>query len=118
MSGKGRIILIASTSAKEPIENMVISNSIRSGLLGMMKTLSSEVARYGITVNVILPGFIDTARLTELGNSKEKMLNLIPMGRLGTVEDVASRALFLASESASYITGQMIAVDGGTLKSF
>lgn len=117
-SGQGRILLIASSSAKEPIDNMVISNSLRAGLLGMMKTLSNEVASSGVTVNVLLPGFIDTDRLKQLGNSKDKMIGLIPSGRLGTTLDIAHLALFLASDYSSYITGQMIAVDGGRLKSF
>lgn len=120
-SGHGRILLITSTSAKEPIDNMVLSNSLRAGLLGMMKTLSNEVASFGVTVNVVLPGFIDTERLKQLGNlgnSKDKMIQLIPSGRLGTTQDIAHLALFLASNYSSYITGQMIAVDGGRLKGF
>ncbi|MDH4467457.1 MAG: SDR family oxidoreductase [Bacteriovoracaceae bacterium] len=117
-SGCGRIILIASSSAIEPIANLIISNGLRAGLLGLMKSLSNETAAFGITVNVILPGFIDTDRLKELGNSEESMIKQIPMGRLGKVEEIAQLVAFLASDLASYITGQLIACDGGGLRVF
>jgi len=117
-SNHGRIILLASTTAKEPIAQMILSNSIRAGLLGLMKSLSTELAPKGITVNTLLPGFIETDRMRELGLNVHEVLKQIPMGRLGQVEDIAQLALFLASDFASYITGQMIAVDGGRMKSY
>jgi 3-oxoacyl-[acyl-carrier protein] reductase len=117
-SGHGRIILIASTTAKEPIAQMIVSNSIRSGLLGMLKGISSEMSPFGITANAILPGYINTDRLKELGNTEAELIKQIPAGRLGTTMDLAALALFLASDLSSYITGQMITVDGGRSKSF
>jgi len=112
----GRIILIGSTSAREPIANLTVSNGLRSGLLGLLKSLSVEVASCGITVNAILPGYIDTERLSELGKTKNELIQHIPTGRLGTAEEVGSLATFLASDQAAYITGQAIAIDGGRLK--
>ena len=115
---RGRIILIASTSAREPIPNLMVSNGIRAGLLGMIKTVSNEVAPFGITANVILPGFIDTERLKELNVKEEDIVKMVPMGRLGTPAEIAYLAAFLGSPFSSYITGQAIACDGGRLKSF
>ncbi len=112
----GRILINTSTSAKEPISNLVISSGLRAGLLGLMKTLSGELAPCNITVNALLPGFISTERLAELGVSEEKLCEDIPMGRLGTPEEFAALALFLSSEPAAYITGQAIACDGGRLR--
>ena len=116
--GFGRIILIASTSAKEPIPNLTVSNGIRAGLLGMIKSLSNEIAPFGITANVIMPGFIETERLAELGIQEANILKLIPANRLGRPEEIAQLVTFLSSTAASYITGQAIACDGGRLKSF
>lgn len=113
--GFGRIILIASISSKEPVPNLAISNGLRAGLLGLMKTISKEVASYGITVNVILPGLVETERLVELGMNKEENKQSIPMKRFGQPEEIASLATFLASEKANYISGQAIACDGGRL---
>lgn len=114
----GRIILIASTSAREPIRNLTVSNGLRAGLLGLLKSLSSEVAAHNITVNAILPGFINTERLQELGLKEADIVKEIPMGRLGDPREVAAVATFLASDAASYVTGQAIAVDGGRLRGF
>jgi 3-oxoacyl-[acyl-carrier protein] reductase len=114
----GRIILLTSCSAKEPIASMAISSSIRSGLLGLMKSVSNEVAFDNITVNSVLPGFIKTERLSHLNLDEEKIVSLIPAKRLGKPGEVADLFVFLASDAASYITGQAIACDGGYLKSF
>jgi len=112
----GRILLNTSTAAKEPISSLVISSGLRSGLLGLMKTLSCEVAPFQITVNALLPGYIKTERLAELGHSEEEISKDIPMGRIGDVDEFANLALFLGSSLASYITGQTVACDGGRLR--
>lgn len=112
----GRIIMSTSTSSKEIIPNLALSNAYRFGLMGVMKTVSQELAPFNITVNAILPGFTKTKRLIELGVNESEISKTIPMGRLGTPEEFASLALFLGSEKASYITGQAIACDGGRMK--
>ncbi len=117
-NGYGRIVLVASTSAREPIPNLTVSNGIRAGLIGLMKSLSTEVAAHSITVNSILPGYIDTEHLRELGRKEEEMIQQVPAGRLGKIEEIGALAAFLASPQAAYITGQAIACDGGRLKSF
>ncbi len=109
----GRIIMIASMTAKEPLPGLILSNSIRAGLLGLSKSVSTEVAGKGITVNVILPGYIETGRLRDLGLDLDALGSTIPVGRVGQPEELGALAAFLASEKASYITGQVIAVDGG-----
>jgi 3-oxoacyl-[acyl-carrier protein] reductase len=112
----GRIILSTSTSAKEPIAGLTISNAMRAGLLGLMKTLSIEVASSHVTVNAILPGYTDTEHLASLKIPDSVFNQLIPMHRLGRPDELASLALFLGSEVAAYITGQAIACDGGALR--
>jgi 3-oxoacyl-[acyl-carrier protein] reductase len=112
----GRIIISTSTAAKEPIAGLTVSNSFRAGLLGLMKSLSQEVAAYQITVNSILPGYTRTERISDLKISEEDLVKDIPAKRLGTPEEFAALALFLGSESAAYITGQAIACDGGLIK--
>lgn len=112
----GRILLSTSTAAKEPIAKLTVSNSLRAGLLGLMKTVSQEVAADGVTVNALLPGYTRTERLAELGVSEKELAKLIPAARLGRPEEYAALAAFLASEQASYITGQAIACDGGLIK--
>jgi len=123
----GRIINITSVSVKQPLDNIILSNSFRSAVTGMSKTLSRQYAKYNITVNNVAPGFILTQRLYELAVHKAKqtgqshedvfveMAKEIPMNRLGRPEEIASAAAFLASERASYITGNTIQVDGGWL---
>lgn len=113
----GRIIMSTSTSSKEIIPNLTLSNAYRSGLMGVMKTVSYELAPFNITVNAILPGFTKTKRLVELGINEAEIAKTIPAGRLGTPEEFAALALFLGSNKASYITGQAIACDGGKIKS-
>jgi 3-oxoacyl-[acyl-carrier protein] reductase len=113
----GRILLITSAAAREPMPLLNISNGLRAGLLGLTKTVSNEVAQYGITINALLPGFTDTERLQELKIPKEKITSQIPAGRLGKPSELAALATFLSSEQAAYVTGQAIACDGGYLRS-
>ncbi len=114
----GRILLSTSTAAKEPIGTLTISSSLRSGLLGLMKAVSNEVAPDGVTVNTLMPGYTKTERLAELKVSEEKLLQEIPAKRLGLPEEYAALATFLASQQAAYITGQAIACDGGLIRSY
>ncbi len=123
-AGYGRVLTIASSSIKQPIPNLALSNALRAGVWGIAKTLSRELAPQGILVNVIAPGRIDTERIAELdqanaqksGKSIEDVrktsVSSIPLGRLGRPEELANLVVFLASQSASYITGQAITVDG------
>ena len=112
----GRILLITSAAAKEPMANLIISNSYRAGLLGLTKSLSNEYAEFGITINALLPGYTKTQRVLETGTPLEKIAANIPAKRLGEPEEFAALACFLASQPAAYISGQAIAVDGGYLK--
>ncbi|HIE16571.1 MAG TPA: SDR family oxidoreductase [Dehalococcoidia bacterium] len=127
-AGGGRIINIVSVAAKQPIESLVLSNSIRAAVIGLAKTLSIELAPDNILVNNICPGWILTDRLSALvkkraeasGKSFDSTLSeittTIPLHRCGTPEEVANLIVFLASERASYITGTTIQVDGGLTK--
>jgi len=111
----GRILLVTSIAAKEPINNFTISNALRAGLHGLTKTLSREFAASGITVNALMPGYTMTERLAEAKLDLRKVAGMIPMGRIGQPEEFAALASFLASARAGYITGQAIACDGGAL---
>lgn len=125
-AGSGRIINITSVAVKQPIDNLMLSNAARLGVVGLAKTLSREVGAEGITVNNVCPGNIATERLISLieqrasamGTSLEQAVSVeearIPMGFLGTPDDVANLVVFLASEQARYITGTTIQVDGGS----
>jgi 3-oxoacyl-[acyl-carrier protein] reductase len=125
----GRILIIASSGVVQPIPNLVISNALRASLVGWSKTLASEVAKDGVTVNLVLPGRIETDRVGELdainakaqGRTPEEVAAAaratIPAGRYGRVEEFAEVVCFLASERASYVTGSMIRVDGGAVRS-
>ncbi len=125
----GRILNVTSISVKQPVDNLVLSNSIRAAVTGMARTLASEVAPYGITVNNILPGWTRTERVDELVQAnaakegitaeqyRDRIAGEIPMGRLGEPREFAALAAFLASDRASYITAQSIAVDGGWIRS-
>jgi 3-oxoacyl-[acyl-carrier protein] reductase len=109
-SGRGRIVNIESSSVRAPIDNLALSNALRPGVVGWMKTLAREVAPKGITVNTIAPGQIDTDRLRSLGGGNP---DAVPMGRLGEAAEIASVVTFLASDRAAYVTGAVIPVDGG-----
>jgi 3-oxoacyl-[acyl-carrier protein] reductase len=113
----GRIIVVTSIAAKEPVPNLMLSNSLRAGLHGLVNALSKEVASDQITVNALMPGYQLTERLIELNLDETKASATIPAGRIGTPEDFAAFAAFLASEQANYVTGQAICVDGGVLQS-
>lgn len=111
----GRIIALTSVAAKEPQPGLILSSSLRAGLLGLVNGLSREVAGAGITINALLPGYIKTDRLTELGLDEAAVSRTIPAGRLGTPAEFAAVAAFLASERAAYVNGQAIAVDGALM---
>jgi len=125
----GRIINATSLTVKEPISYLVLSNSIRAAVVTWSKTLSREIAPFGITINNILTGKFDTKRIQELNQSQainkgisveenlKLIVNEIPVGRLGKSEEFAYLVTFLASEYASYITGTNITIDGGLMKS-
>jgi len=124
----GRIIMITSVSAKQPLENMVLSNTTRLGVIGFAKTLANEHGKDNILVNVVCPGPNLTDRMKELMQSAVKMsgkseeevnqawADQIPLGRLGQPEELANLVVFLSSEKASYLTGTVIQVDGGFIK--
>ncbi len=115
----GRIITITSQAVKQPVNNLVLSNAVRSSVVGLMKTLSNELGEYHITVNNVMPGYTQTARLTKLIESNPSFASVtgeIPLGRFGKPEEFAAAVAFLASERASYITGVSLAVDGGWIK--
>jgi 3-oxoacyl-[acyl-carrier protein] reductase len=114
-SGHGRVVNITSSSVREPIDNLALSNAIRPGVIGWAKTLSREVGVDGITVNSIAPGRIETERLAEVypDGPTEADLQPIALRRFGQAEEVADVVCFLASDRASYVTGTTIAVDGG-----
>lgn len=116
----GRIISITSMAVKQPVNNLILSNSVRASVVGLMKTLSNEVALYNITVNNVMPGYTETERLKELIENNPSFASAkseIPMGRFGKPGEFAAAVAFLASERASYITGVSLAVDGGWIKS-
>ena len=118
--GWGRILNVVSTTVREPVPNLMLSNTHRAAMLAAFKTVSGEVAADGVTLNSILPGRIGTERLVSLYGSQEaadEVGRSVPAGRLGTVEEMSGTAAFLVSERASYITGQWLAVDGGVLRS-
>ncbi len=117
--GWGRILTITSITVKQPVDNLISSNSVRTALVGLVKSLSNEVALDGITVNNLMPGYTETNRLKHLIEKNPNVITVlesIPMKRFGSVEEFAAAAAFLVSERASYITGQSLAVDGGWLK--
>ena len=113
----GRVIVITSIAAREPVANLMLSNSLRAGLHGLINTLSKEVAADQVTVNALMPGYTLTERLEELHLDEAKLAAQIPARRLGRSRDFAALAAFLASDQAGYVTGQAIACDGGLLQS-
>jgi len=114
-SGHGRVINITSSSVREPIDNLALSNSVRPGVIGWAKTLAREVGPKKITVNSIAPGRIETERLAEVyaGQPRAEDLEAIPLRRFGAPREVAEVVCFLASDAAGYVTGTVIPVDGG-----
>ncbi|HZH32847.1 MAG TPA: SDR family oxidoreductase [Pyrinomonadaceae bacterium] len=124
----GRVVNVTSISVKQPIEGLLLSNTVRAGLTGWAKTLSAEVAAEGVTVNNVAPGYTLTERQDELaaaragksGKSKEELIAMwgeqVPMRRLAAAEEIAAAIAFLASERASYITGVTLQVDGGWVR--
>jgi 3-oxoacyl-[acyl-carrier protein] reductase len=119
-SGRGRIVAIESSSVREPLANLALSNAVRPGVVGWLKTLARELGPDGITVNTIAPGSIDTDRLRSLrgpdGPSAAE-LESIPLRRLGQASEIATVVTFLASDRAAYVTGAVIPVDGGLTRS-
>ena len=124
----GRILNVTSIAVKQPIDNLMLSNSLRAAVTGWARTLANEVAAEGITVNNLMPGFTRTERMDQLAQDAAKREGItpaeatarwertIPMGRLGDTREFAALAAFLASERASYITGTSIPVDGGWIR--
>lgn len=127
-AGFGRLVNVISTSVKEPIPNLGVSNTVRGAVASWAKTLAAELAADGITVNNVLPGFTETGRLASLmaanarasGKTEDDvaagMRATIPAGRFGRPEETAAAIAFLCSPAAAYITGQSLAVDGGRTK--
>lgn len=125
----GRILNITSIAAKQPVDNLMLSNSLRAAVTGFARTLANEVAEHGITVNNLLPGYTLTERVESLASASAQRERVspdeirsrwereIPMRRLAEPREFAALAAFLASDRASYITGQSIAVDGGWIRS-
>jgi len=125
----GRIINITSLSVKQPVDNLILSNSLRSAVTAFAKTISGQFGKYNITINNVAPGYTLTARIHELAESKAKiagttagnilasMANDVPLKRLARPDEVASLVVYLASNLAGYITGSTIGVDGGIIKS-
>ncbi|MBI1796370.1 MAG: SDR family oxidoreductase [Candidatus Eisenbacteria bacterium] len=125
----GRVIHITSLAVKQPIDGLMLSTSIRSAVTGFSRVLANEAAADGVTVNTILPGFMNTERVVELNEAtaaregvpveqiERRVRERIPVRRIGEPRELAALAAFLASEDASYITGQSIAVDGGWIQS-
>ncbi len=124
-AGWGRIVNCTSVAVKQPVEGLILSNSIRAAVTGMARTLANEVATHGITVNNVLPGFTRTDRLDHLAQANAERAGITPeearavwedatpMGRLGEPSEFAALVTFLCSERASYMTGTSIPVDGG-----
>ncbi|VGO22050.1 SDR family oxidoreductase [Pontiella sulfatireligans] len=127
-AGGGSILTITSVSVKEPIDFLLLSNVMRSGVTSLAKSLSQQLAPENIRVNNLMPGRIDTDRVQSLDKTKAEASDLseeeirlaaeqgIPLGRYGTIEEFGRLGAFLLSDAASYITGQTIAVDGGSTK--
>ena len=127
-NGWGRFITITSTTVKQPVEGLLLSNSVRSAVSGLAKTLAGEYAKFGVTVNNVCPGYTGTDRLNELSEAiaarnKTSVADVvdswkkeIPAGRIGTPEEFAAVVTFLASERASYVNGTSLAIDGGIVR--
>lgn len=126
--GSGHIVNLASSSIKQPIDNLILSNTFRAGIVGLSKSLSQELAKDNILINTVGPGRIATDRVEHLDKVKAKKLNLsyeevksrseqsIPFGRYGRPEEFAKMVVYLCSEANTYVTGQSLLVDGGMVK--
>lgn len=124
----GRFIAVTSVTVKQPLDGLILSNAVRAGVVGLVKSLSNEYGPYNVLVNNVCPGFTATARLGSLADTlaakagvtareiEQRWAAQAPLGRVGTPEEFANLVVFLASERASYITGTSIAVDGGMVK--
>ena len=124
----GRIVNITSISVKQPVDGLMLSNSVRAAVTGWARTLATEVAAEGITVNCVLPGYTRTDRVEQLNAARAKsegvdvaeiekrIIGTIPMRRIGDVREFAAMVTFLASERASYVTAQSVPVDGGWIR--
>lgn len=115
-NGWGRIVAITSTSVREPIEHLILSNTARAGVTGFLKTLAREIAGHGITVNTLQPGLHLTDRLSALYPDPQTLATTIPTGRLGDPDDFGRVVAFVCSEHARFITGASIPLDGGALR--
>lgn len=109
----GRVIMVTSFAARDPRPGLTTSNGLRAGLTGLCRSVAQEYAPFGITLNLLLPGYTDTERLKELKLTDEKVKSMVPAGRLGQPSELADLATFLCSPRAGYITGQSITVSGG-----
>jgi 3-oxoacyl-[acyl-carrier protein] reductase len=109
----GRIVMISSISPFYGVPGQANYAASKAGMVGLARSLAREVASRGITINVVAPGFIDTDMTADLGSTSDQMNALIPLGRTGTAAEVAAAVEFLSSADAGYITGQVLAVDGG-----
>jgi 3-oxoacyl-[acyl-carrier protein] reductase len=130
MRSGGSVVCLSSWSVREPIPHLVLSNAIRPAVAGLAKTLATELAPQGIRVNGVLPGPVATRRITELDEDRARREGRtgaemrrerergVPLGRLASPHEIASAVVWLASPAASYVTGQMLAVDGGVLRSW
>ena len=118
-SPAGRVVNITSSSVKEPIENLALSNAVRPGVVGWAKTMARELGPKGITVNSIAPGRIDTERIREVypDGPTEADLRTIPLRRLGTPREIGDVVAFLCSDRGAYVTGALVTVDGGLTRS-
>jgi 3-oxoacyl-[acyl-carrier protein] reductase len=123
--GWGRVVMIASASARQPIDGLIVSNTLRAGLLGLVRSLAREYTPHGVLINAVLPGYMATERLLAFArkraSAEEKSLESIqaewnkniPIGRIGDPSELGNAVAFLCSEAASYITGSALSVDGG-----
>jgi 3-oxoacyl-[acyl-carrier protein] reductase len=127
-NGWGRFITLTSLSVKQPIQDLVLSNAVRAAVVGLVKSLANEFGRDGILVNNVAPGYTATDRLKSLAATRAQKMGIdpdmimksfaadVPLGRVATPQEVAEAIVWLASDRASYITGQTILVDGGAYR--